>query len=115
MCYIIASTKNGVNKMTKDKYNTLINKIRMTSKYIDELMVMESKMCNDVDNNTLDIKVRDILEKCIDDINKIYINNEPKLTDDYITDDYITDTYRSCNDEYKAKLNSDNLDKKSSK
>jgi len=75
MCYIIASTKNGVNKMTRDKYNTLINKIRMTSKYIDELMDMEDKMCKDVDNNTLDIKVRDILVKCMNDINDIYINS----------------------------------------
>ena len=61
--------------MTRDKYNTLINKIRMTSKYIDELMDMEDKMCKDVDNNTLDIKVRDILVKCMNDINDIYINS----------------------------------------
>ena len=96
-------------------YNELLNKIRITGNYIDKLASIEGEMTLDVEENRLELKVKDILDKCIDDINKIYINNEPKLTDDYITDDYITDTYRSCNDEYKAKLNSDNLDKKSSK
>ena len=103
-----------MNKML-DVYNDLLNKIRTTRDYVNKLETLVGCMSLDVEENKLELKVKDILEKCIDDINKIYINNEPKLTDDYITDDYITDTYRSCNDEYKAKLNSDNLDKKSSK
>ena len=75
-----------------DVYNDLLNKIRTTRDYVNKLETLMGCMSIDLEENKIDIKVRDIVKKCVDDINKIYINNEPKLTDDYITDDYITDT-----------------------
>ena len=108
-------------------YNELLNKIRTTRDYIVKLETLMGCMSIDLEENKIDIKVRDIVKKCVDDINKIYINHECAVnTEEVINEPKLTDDYRSCNDEYKAKLNeenkidikvyrSDNLDEKSSK
>ena len=118
--------------MIPTKYAELMDKIRITGNYIDDLEKLKDNMYADVEKNELDIEVQDILIKCIADINKLYINHEcgavntKEVIDGYNQEPKLTDDYRPCNDEYKAKLNeenkidikvyrSDNLDKKSSK
>ena len=148
-------------------YNELLNKIRTTRDYIVKLETLMGCMSLDLEENKIDIKVLDILYKCRDDINEIYINHECAVNTDEVIDGYnerqevvtlnediihtlntigivddlkpshfkdhlmnmfslmiddntisepkLTNDYRSCNDEYKAKLNDDNLDEKSSK
>ena len=56
-----------------NKYAELINKIRITGCYIDKLAKIENEMVEDIEANILEPIVKDIVEKCIDDINGIYI------------------------------------------
>ena len=74
-----------------DAYNDLLNKIRTTRDYVNKLETLMGCMSIDLEENKIDIKVKDKLKKCITEIDEIYINHE-------------------C-----AVLNSDNLDEKSSK
>ena len=56
------------------EYSKLINKIKITGDYIDRLATIESEMKEAGCNGLIDNKAIDSLEKCIDDINKIYID-----------------------------------------
>ena len=56
------------------EYSKLINKIKVTGDYIDRLARIESDMKEAGCNGLIDNKAIDSLEKCIDDINKIYID-----------------------------------------
>ena len=58
-----------------NKYELLLVKVSKTRKYIDSLARIESNMLADVGEDILEQKVVDILEKCIDEINEIYINS----------------------------------------
>ena len=57
----------------RSDYSDLINKIRITGSYIDKLDGIESEMKEDIECNRLEPKVKDILEKCMEDINQIYV------------------------------------------
>ena len=56
-------------------YNDLINKVRITGNYIDKLANIEIEMSEDIKSSRLEPRVKDILEKCMDEINEIYINS----------------------------------------
>ena len=56
------------------EYSKLINKIKVTGDYIDRLARIESDMKEAGCSGLIDNKAIDSLEKCIDDINKIYID-----------------------------------------
>ena len=68
-----------------NKYEVLMVKISKTRKYIDSLARIESNMKADVEENIIEQKVVDIVEKCIDDINEIYINSEKLISADLET------------------------------
>ena len=57
------------------EYTQLINKVQKTGEYVDRLARIESNMNDDLESNKIDIKVKELLSNCIDDINKIYINS----------------------------------------
>ena len=57
------------------EYTQLINKVQKTGEYVDRLARIESNMNDDIEENKIDIKVKELLCNCIDDINKIYINS----------------------------------------
>ena len=66
----------------KTEYAKLIKKISHTSNIIESLARIESDFICLVDEGQLDKQVLDLLGKCIDDINKIYINNTNKIASD---------------------------------
>ena len=55
------------------EYRELINKISLTGNYIKQLEEIKIDMNQELENNKIDIKVVNILTKCIKDINAIYI------------------------------------------
>ena len=61
--------------MIDNKYSDLMEKIRVTGDYVSTLARVESNMNDDIEENKIDIKVKELLSNCIDDINKIYINS----------------------------------------
>ena len=60
--------------MINNKYSELMEKIRLAGHFVSELTNIEHSMNVELEDNNIDIKVKDILSKCIDDINKIYID-----------------------------------------
>ncbi len=56
-----------------NNYIDLINKIQVTSDYVDKLTRIKVSMSENVSINN---EALEILEKCINDINKIYIEDE---------------------------------------
>ena len=69
--------------MIDNKYSELMEKIRVTGDYVSTLARVESNMNDDVEENNIDIKVKDILSKCIDDINLIYVTTPNANNDDW--------------------------------
>ena len=61
-------------------YSDLINKIKVTGDYVERLTRIEDNMRECVCNGLVENKALEILEKCINDINSIYINSEWKST-----------------------------------
>ena len=56
-----------------NNYIDLINKLQVTSDYVDKLTRIKVSMSENVSINN---EALEILEKCINDINKIYIEDE---------------------------------------
>ena len=55
-------------------YNDLINRIKVTGDYVTTLTRVESNMRECACSGLIDNKVLELLEGCINEINKIYIN-----------------------------------------
>ena len=64
------------------EYSNLIDRVRLTGNYIDQLARIESQMDSNVENNALDIRVQKLLSDCIDEINKIYIDTSEIISAD---------------------------------
>ena len=63
--------------MINNKYSELMEKIRLAGHFVSELTNIEHSMNVELENDNIDIKVKDILSKCIDDIDNLYINTNP--------------------------------------
>ena len=87
-----------IKKYKSDDYRTLTNKITQTSSFIDKLSRIEGEMCECIELDKLDVRVKDILTKCIDDINSIYMNIAPLETRlDVMDNDIVIDITQDVN------------------
>lgn len=71
-----------------DVYNELLNKIRTTRDYVVKLETLMGCVSLDLEENKIDIKVKDILKKCIAEIDEIYINHECAVNTSEAVDGY---------------------------
>ena len=63
--------------MINNKYSDLMEKIRLAGHFVSELTNIEHSMNVELENDNIDIAVVNILSKCINDINNLYINANP--------------------------------------
>ena len=55
------------------EYSNLVDRIRLTGSYVEQLARIESNMSDDLEENNIDIIVQEKLNKCINEINAIYV------------------------------------------